>query len=139
MEQFASRYCECNTEVFPSTGNHGQFWMLTVLDTAYVLAFSLIMLNTDAHNPAIKHKMSLQDFQNNNRGIADGKDLPANFLEKLYNNIKQNEIKINGDSLFSQASKKGWLRKLSRNNYWQKRWFVISNNCLFYFYSAEVC
>ena len=36
-------------------------------DTAYILAFSTIMLNTDAHNPNVVKKMSKQQFISNNR------------------------------------------------------------------------
>lgn len=42
MEKFSERYCLQNPTVFPSA------------DTAFILAFSIIMLNTDLHNPAIK-------------------------------------------------------------------------------------
>ena len=37
-------------------------------DAAYVLAFAIIMLNSDAHSVQIKHKMSLAEFVSNNRG-----------------------------------------------------------------------
>ncbi len=50
MERFASHYCASNADVFTNP------------DSAYLLAFSLIMLNTDAHNPAIKNKMSKAQF-----------------------------------------------------------------------------
>lgn len=49
MEKFAERYCKCNPNYFTSA------------DTAYVLAYSVIMLNTDAHNPTVKIKVSVQD------------------------------------------------------------------------------
>lgn len=39
MEKFAERYLNCNPGAFKSA------------DVAYVLAYSVIMLNTDAHNP----------------------------------------------------------------------------------------
>ena len=48
MEKFAERYVNCNPEAFKSA------------DVAYVLAYSVILLNTDAHNPQVKHKMSKQ-------------------------------------------------------------------------------
>lgn len=47
MEKFAERYCKCNPTSFTSA------------DTAYVLAYSVIMLNTDAHNTMVKDKASL--------------------------------------------------------------------------------
>lgn len=68
MEIFASRYHENNPGVFASP------------DTAYVLAFSVIMLNTDLHNPAVKNKITKQQFFKNNRGINSGGDLPEAFL-----------------------------------------------------------
>jgi hypothetical protein len=46
MEKFAERFCSCNPGSFKSA------------DVAYVLAFSVIMLNTDAHNPGVKNKMT---------------------------------------------------------------------------------
>ncbi len=48
MEKFAAHYVSCNPDAFKSA------------DVAYVLAYSVIMLNTDAHNPQVKVKMSKQ-------------------------------------------------------------------------------
>ena len=45
-----------------------------------MLAFSLIMLNTDLHNPSVKHRMTKAEFIRNNRGINNGSDLPEEFL-----------------------------------------------------------
>ncbi|KAF6160227.1 hypothetical protein GIB67_018996 [Kingdonia uniflora] len=90
MEKFAERYWKCNTKAFTSA------------DTAYVLAYSVIMLNTDAHNPMVKVKMSPDDFIKNNRGIDDGKDLPEDYLRSLYERISRNEIKLKDDDLVSQ-------------------------------------
>ncbi len=63
-------------------------------DAAFVLAFSVIMLNTDAHNPMVSRKMTVDEFIRNNRGINDKADLPREFLEDLFNSITTNEIKI---------------------------------------------
>ncbi|GFP82279.1 brefeldin a-inhibited guanine nucleotide-exchange protein 2 [Phtheirospermum japonicum] len=86
MEKFAERYCKCNPKVFSSA------------DTAYVLAYSVILLNTDAHNPM----MSADDFIRNNRGIDDGKDLPEEYLRSLFERISRNEIKMKEDNLSIQ-------------------------------------
>ena len=89
MGEFARRYCVNNPHIFANT------------DTAYVLAYSLIMLNTDAHNPNVKNKMTLRDFLRNNRGIDNKKSLPDEFLERLYTNIVENEIQMNDhDNMF---------------------------------------
>eukprot|EP00171_Calliarthron_tuberculosum_P013352 IDg13352t1 len=75
MEKFASRYCECNPGIFANA------------DAAYVLAYSTIMLHTDAHNAQIKNKMRKEEFIRNNRGINDGGDLDPKLLSTLYDRI----------------------------------------------------
>lgn len=45
MEKFADRYCENNPGIFAHA------------DTAYTLAYSVIMLNTDQHSSKIRHRM----------------------------------------------------------------------------------
>lgn len=52
-------------------------------DTPFVLAFSVVMLNTDVHNPANKHKMTKEEFVRNNRGIDGDGDLPREMLEAV--------------------------------------------------------
>ena len=79
MEKFAQRYCSNN----PVSGSYMLYFLFFLLslcmsdgmhmnpftytfnqivfgneDLAYMLAFSLIMLNTDLHNPSIKNKMT---------------------------------------------------------------------------------
>ncbi|KAK6946553.1 Sec7 domain [Dillenia turbinata] len=100
MEKFAERYCKCNQHSFTSA------------DTAYVLAYSVIMLNTDAHNGMVKDKMNKADFIRNNRGIDDGKDLPEDYLGALYDQIVKNEIKMNADSSAPQSKQPNSLNKL---------------------------
>eukprot|EP00871_Galdieria_phlegrea_P002646 jgi/Galph1/3382/GphlegSOOS_G2018.1 len=91
MEKFASRYCACNPILFANA------------DTAYVLAYAVIMLNTDAHHPQVKRKMSKEEFIHNNRGINDGEDLPAEFLSELYDRIVTEEIRL-GDFVKDSSS-----------------------------------
>ncbi|KAL9417374.1 hypothetical protein AB3S75_040370 [Citrus x aurantiifolia] len=100
MEKFAERYCKCNPSSFTSA------------DTAYVLAYSVIMLNTDAHNSMVKDKMTKADFIRNNRGIDDGKDLPEEYLGVLYDQIVKNEIKMNADSSAPESKQANSLNKL---------------------------
>ncbi|PIN15716.1 hypothetical protein CDL12_11652 [Handroanthus impetiginosus] len=100
MEKFAERYCKCNPTSFTSA------------DTAYVLAYSVIMLNTDAHNSMVKDKMTKADFIRNNRGIDDGKDLPEDYLGALYDQIVKNEIKMNAESSAPQSKQGNSLNKL---------------------------
>jgi brefeldin A-inhibited guanine nucleotide-exchange protein len=92
MEKFAERYISTNGKQVPSK-TCGEVSFANA-DTGYVLAYSIIMLNTDAHNPMVKNKMTKEGFQKNNRGINDGADLPAEFLSEIYDRIYNDEIKI---------------------------------------------
>lgn len=67
---------------------------LTYTDAAYVLAYSTIMLNTDAHSPQVKKRMTKVEFTRNNRGINDGTDLPEEMLSTIYEEIVNNEIRM---------------------------------------------
>ncbi|KAL9276262.1 hypothetical protein ACSQ67_026192 [Phaseolus vulgaris] len=100
MEKFAERYCKCNPSSFSSA------------DTAYILAYSVIMLNTDAHNNMVKDKMTKADFVRNNRGIDDGKDLAEEYLGALYDQIVKNEIKMNADSSAPQDKQANSFNRL---------------------------
>ncbi|KAF9229474.1 hypothetical protein BS17DRAFT_723271 [Gyrodon lividus] len=53
IEAFATRYLSCNPDLFAST------------DHPYILAFSLIMLHTDAFNKSNRRKMTKADYMKN--------------------------------------------------------------------------
>jgi brefeldin A-inhibited guanine nucleotide-exchange protein len=106
MEKFAERYCQLNEGVFPSA------------DTAFVLSYSIIMLQTDLHNPNIKaeKKMKKEEYLRNNRGIANGEDLPKEFLGGIYDRIKATPITLKEDD-----TKRQKLQKKGRGNTMNKR------------------
>lgn len=85
MLKFAEKYIDGNPTTFANA------------DTAYVLAYSVIMLNTDLHNPVIKRRMTKDEFLRNNRGIDDGKDIDEGYLNTIYDEIATNEIKMKGE------------------------------------------
>jgi len=84
MEKFASRYLDCNP--------HGT--VFASADAAYVLAYSIIMLTTDQHSAQVKRKMTSDDYIKMNRGINDSKDLPREYLEGIYSQIKEKGISL---------------------------------------------
>ncbi|EQC41253.1 hypothetical protein SDRG_01228 [Saprolegnia diclina VS20] len=66
-------------------------------DTIMILAYSIIMLNTDLHNPQVKkNKMSKDQFVKNNRGIDNGNDVPKALLEDIYDDIQSTPIQLKG-------------------------------------------
>ena len=65
-------------------------------DCAFILSFSIIMLHTDLHNSQIPQskKMTKLEFVRNNRGINADKDLPTEYLEALYDEVKATQIQV---------------------------------------------
>lgn len=110
-------------------------------DAVFVFAFSIIMLNTDLHNPAVEKKLTLTQWMNNNRGINAGDDVPSQVQEDIYNQIKADQIKMQeGDQwegevvTFMAPKKSGWLSKMNHGGLqkWSKHWFVLSEHVLYY-------
>ncbi|KAF6768383.1 hypothetical protein AHF37_09541 [Paragonimus kellicotti] len=65
-------------------------------DTVEVLAYSVLMLHTDLHNPNLRRlgqRMSEAEFIHNNRGIDSGKDLPTDLLQGIYRRVAECEFK----------------------------------------------
>eukprot|EP00898_Chlorokybus_atmophyticus_P005745 jgi/Chlat1/6171/Chrsp41S05714 len=87
MEKFAEQFCKDNPEVFKSA------------DAAYTLAYSAIILNTDAHNPLITDRMNKADFvrMNSGEGGTDS-EVPKEMLEDLYDRIVSEEIKMKDET-----------------------------------------
>lgn len=80
MLKFAERYVLGNPTIFANA------------ETAYVLSYSVILLNTDLHSPQIKNRMTVESFIKNNAGIDNDQDLPREFLEEIYRELQENEI-----------------------------------------------
>lgn len=90
MEVFSNRYCQCNTDIVARLRSN---------DTVFVLAFAIIMLNTDLHTPNLKpeRRMRCDDFIKNLRGIDDCHDIDKDMLMGIYERVKANEFKPGSD------------------------------------------
>ncbi|XP_050016287.1 IQ motif and SEC7 domain-containing protein 1 isoform X3 [Alexandromys fortis] len=97
IEAFSQRYCVCNPGVVRQFRNP---------DTIFILAFAIILLNTDMYSPNVKpeRKMKLEDFVKNLRGVDDGEDIPRETLIGIYERIRKRELKTNEDHV-SQVQK----------------------------------
>lgn len=80
LTSFSQRYYAHNDDAFANE------------DTALILAFSIMMLHTDLHNPSNPRRMTLPEFVRNNRGIDDGGDLPEGMLTAIYERIRDTEF-----------------------------------------------
>jgi brefeldin A-resistance guanine nucleotide exchange factor 1 len=89
LECFAARYYEANPDSVADA------------DSAYVLSYSIIMLNTDQHNAQVKNKMTLEQFIRNNRGTNGGNDWPAEVLVNIFDSIVTDEIKLDDGGAMS--------------------------------------
>ncbi|KAJ6574798.1 hypothetical protein B0H19DRAFT_1125805 [Mycena capillaripes] len=105
MEAFAGRYLECNPNLFISD------------DHPYILAFSLIMLHTDAFNKSNKRKMTKADYIKNTRLPG----VPPEVLDCFYDNIVvtpfifvEDPLDVNGQR--GLVSDSGLNRSLSMSN-----------------------
>lgn len=107
MEAFSARYTECNPGLFAEP------------DQAYILAFSLIMLHTDAFNKSNKNKMTKASYIKNTR-------LPGVYPEVLdyfFDNIVfapfifiEDPLDANGQRAFRVDSASSVSSFMSRNN-----------------------
>ncbi|KAF4366438.1 hypothetical protein CsatB_010707 [Cannabis sativa] len=92
MEKFAERYCADNPGLFKNA------------DTAYILAYAVIMLNTDAHNPMVWPKMSKSDFVRMNAANDPEESAPRDLLEDIYDSIVKEEIKMKDEAFGVEKS-----------------------------------
>ncbi|KAK9360492.1 hypothetical protein V1504DRAFT_153401 [Lipomyces starkeyi] len=80
VEKFSERYCEFGPKEVANK------------DAAFVLSFSVIMLNTDLHNPQVRNRMTLEQYKHNLRKVNNNEDFIPEYLEAIYNAIKNQEI-----------------------------------------------
>lgn len=85
--------------------NEGLSGVLENAEVTYLLCFSIIMLNTDRHNPNIRQdrKMTLEQFIRNNinygKDVNQTKPLPREFLENIYQAISEQPIRTEPDDM----------------------------------------
>ena len=111
MEAFAARYCEGNPDVFKDR------------DAAYVLAFAVIMLNTDAHNPNMDTKMTKKDFVDMATSAESGSGMDQAMLETVYDRIVSEEIVMKDEPVVNRdgARKKSLGKSLNLATPWARR------------------
>ncbi|VDN33053.1 unnamed protein product [Gongylonema pulchrum] len=65
------------------------------VDAAFTLAYAVIMLNTDQHNPQVRRNqrpMQAECFKRNLSGTNGGQDFDQEMLDQMYDAIRNEEI-----------------------------------------------
>ncbi|KAK1413915.1 hypothetical protein QVD17_29652 [Tagetes erecta] len=105
LEAFSERFYEQQaSEIFVSK------------DAVFILCYSVIMLNTDQHNPQVKKKMTEDEFIRNNRAINGGQDLPREILTDLFQSIASKAITIFGQNgAVIEMNPSRWIQLINRS------------------------
>jgi brefeldin A-resistance guanine nucleotide exchange factor 1 len=102
MEALAQAYYKNHKGVFKSE------------DAVFILAYSIVMLNTDQHNRQVLGRMSVDDFIRNNRGINDGENFEPAFLGRIYHAIREKEIVMPEEQAGEVAFSHIWNEQLKK-------------------------
>ncbi|KAF8636714.1 hypothetical protein AX17_003517 [Amanita inopinata Kibby_2008] len=119
------------TETFASTYFASGPAEIKSEDAVYVLAYSVIMLNTDLHNPQIRKRMTIEDYMKNLRGVNDGTDFSPEFLQNIYDSIRKCEIIMPEEHTGQFGFEYAWKELLARSR--QAGELMVCNTSLFDF------
>lgn len=109
--QKIQRILEVFSERFFNQQSSGIF---VTQDSVLILCYSLIMLNTDQHNPQVKKKMTEEEFIRNNRAINGGNDLPREYLSELFHSISNHAISVFGLTGPVEMNPRRWIELMNR-------------------------
>ncbi|KAH9951281.1 Sec7-domain-containing protein [Amylocystis lapponica] len=98
-------------------------------DAVYVLAYSIIMLNTDLHSPQIRKRMTIEDYTRNLKGVNDGTDFSSEYLQNIYDSIRKQEIIMPEEHTGQAGFEYAWKELLARSR--QTATLMMSNTSLF--------
>ncbi|ORX47150.1 hypothetical protein DM01DRAFT_1339169 [Hesseltinella vesiculosa] len=100
MEDFAKHYHACNPRLADGP------------DPIYAVAFSILLLHTDAHNKNVKRKMTKDTFIMRTRVIEGGETVASEILDVMYDNIVASEFtRFDQDLPTHQDKSLSWFKK----------------------------
>ncbi|EAU88400.2 Sec7 domain-containing protein [Coprinopsis cinerea okayama7 len=123
--QQISRITEVFSSIYFATGPEE----IKSEDACYVLAYSVIMLNTDLHNAQVRKRMSVEDYKKNLRGVNEKTDFSSEYLTKIYESIKKEEIVMPEEHSGQVGFEYAWKELLTRSR--QAGDFVQYNTSVF--------
>ena len=132
IDRIVQTWARCYVMRNPRCGMDGE--------QAYILAFACVLLNSDLHNPAVRRRMTVDEFISNVRGAVPATSISDHVLRDIYNQIKEKPFAFRtGDSdefcALAAPRVKGKLEK--KSSQWASKWtthfFVLTNSCIYYF------
>ncbi|KAL8691497.1 MAG: hypothetical protein Q9218_003283 [Villophora microphyllina] len=107
VEVFSEKYC---SGVTPEG--------IAGADAVHVLAYAIIILNTDQHNPSVKDekRMTYTDFAKNLRGVNGGDNFDPTYLQQIYDSIRTNEIILPEEHKTARAFDYAWEELLLKTH-----------------------
>jgi len=109
MLGFASKYHEDNPEISE--------------DAAYVLSFSVIMLQTDIHNPNVTRKITCEQWVTNTRHVKEAREVDISVLQGIYNRVAAKPMQLN--TIYSSNLMKNNSRHLLESIIQKEEYLVI--------------
>ena len=82
LQAFSRKYHSDNPQSFKTA------------EVVYLLSYSMMILQTDFHNPQVKEKLKLQDFFKMLKGVNDGIDLDESLLRNIYQGIIEKPLAL---------------------------------------------
>ncbi|AQZ18685.1 GEA2 (YEL022W) and GEA1 (YJR031C) [Zygosaccharomyces parabailii] len=95
IETFSARYVDCQNYDLSKANQNNEEDLAAIqpdADSVFILSYSIIMLNTDLHNPQVKEHMSFEDYCSNLKGCYNQQNFPSWYLDRIYCSIRDKEI-----------------------------------------------
>ena len=92
---FASRFYEDNKEIYEKNKLNKNVNSICFNSEEEVtsFAYSIMILNTDLHNPNVLNKMTVEEFIKNNKSSGLFKEVPEDYFKKIYQELYECELK----------------------------------------------
>ena len=120
----------CHTSCLEGTSS-----LLENPEVTYLLTFSMIMLNTDLHNPNIRadRRMTTDQFVKNNtfygKELNQTKPLPREFLESIYDSLASVQIRTERNDLGASMTPEMWMDLQLQSSIDYEKGLMITTGC----------
>ena len=94
---FASRYYEENKEIYEKNKLNKNKDVNSICfnseEEVTSFAYSIMILNTDLHNPNVINKMTVEEFIKNNKSSGLFTEVPEDYFKKIYQDLYECGLK----------------------------------------------